>query len=62
MHPKFADRIARRLSVVKQRDGIEAVTTLANRVMGYCGPDHEDYKQVLACSAKYKGQGTVTDT
>lgn len=64
MHPKFADRIARRLTVVKRTpgEGLELVQELADRVMGYAPKDHPDYKQVLTSLAKYKGMGNVKDT
>jgi hypothetical protein len=62
MHPKFADRIARRLSVTKRLKGITAVSGLAHQLMGYCGEDHPDYILVKQCLAKYKGNLNTVDT
>lgn len=62
LHPRFADRIARRLSVVKRKEGITAVSGLAHQLMGYCGTEDPDYLMVKEYLAKYKGNLNTVDT
>jgi hypothetical protein len=61
MHPAFADRIARRLIVVKRDKGPMTAAALSDRVMGYAPKGHPDYLSVLERINHYKGKGTVKD-
>jgi hypothetical protein len=61
MNPKFADRIARRITVVKRTKGQAAAGELATKLMGYAPKGHPDYVAVLSRIDHYKGSGTVTD-
>ncbi len=47
LHPKFADRLARRVHVTKQQKGIGAAGHLVNRMMAGYGKDSEARKLVL---------------
>ena len=61
MHPKIADRIARRISVTKRRDGIIKAAELADRIMGEHNKDSLDYQQVMERVVYWRNKPMVTD-
>lgn len=60
MHPRFIDRLARRIVVVKEKKGTSAAAAVVHRVIGE--KPHEDYPKILERINYWRGNPAVKDT